>query len=97
MLHQLGIAEQEKEQYHLLKHLGVTDKEIAKLVYRQNSLIFFPPMILGLSYAFFVIQLLVKSSYWLTYFSCGILIFIYFVFYLITSAIYLQTIQHKST
>lgn len=99
MLQQFSEAEREKESYDLLKKIGIPKKEITKLVYQQNSIIFFPPMIIGVLHATFAIYVLSKyissSGYWLAYLSCGMLILIYLAYYFLTSAIYSRIIHGR--
>ncbi|OJG66704.1 hypothetical protein RV09_GL000851 [Enterococcus moraviensis] len=99
MLQQFSEAEREKDSYNLLKKIGIPDKEITKLVYQQNSIIFFPPMIIGVLHASFAIYVFSKyissSGYWLAYLSCGMLIIIYLAYYFLTSAIYSRIIHEK--
>lgn len=99
MLQQFSEAEKEKENYELLKKMGITRKEITKLIYQQNSIIFFPPMIIGVLHATFAIYVFSKfvssSGYWLAYLSCGLLILIYLAYYFLTSAIYSRIIHGK--
>ncbi len=99
MLQQFSEAEKEKESYDLLKKIGIPKKEITKLVYQQNSIIFFPPMIIGVLHATFAIYVFSKfissSGYWLAYLSCGLLILIYLSYYFLTSAIYSRIIHGK--
>lgn len=99
MLQQFSEAEREKESYILLKKMGIPQKEITKLVYQQNSIIFFPPMIIGVLHATFAIYVfsryITSSGYWLAYLSCGMLILIYLAYYFLTSAIYSRIIHGK--
>lgn len=99
MLQQFSEAEREKESYDLLKKIGIPKKEITKLVYQQNSIIFFPPMIIGVLHATFAIYVFSKyissSGYWLAYLSCGMLILIYLAYYFLTSAIYSRIIHGR--
>ncbi|MGC3206689.1 hypothetical protein ACPTFY_15820, partial [Enterococcus faecalis] len=57
-----------------------------------------PPMVIGILHTTFAIYLLsqfIKSpGYLLVYLSCGILIFVYLIFYILTSAIYARMIRH---
>ncbi|OJG53531.1 hypothetical protein RV06_GL000605 [Enterococcus haemoperoxidus] len=100
MLQQFSEAEREKESYDLLKKIGVPKKDITKLVYQQNSIIFFPPMIIGVLHATFAIYVFSKyissSGYWLAYLSCGLLILIYLAYYFLTSAIYSRIIHGRN-
>ncbi|WP_086312045.1 hypothetical protein A5821_003301 [Enterococcus sp. 7F3_DIV0205] len=99
MLQQFSEAEREKESYDLLKKIGIPKKEITKLVYQQNSIIFFPPMIIGVLHASFAIYVFSKyissSGYWLAYLSCGLLILVYLAYYFLTSAIYSRIIHRR--
>ncbi|MEI5993221.1 ABC transporter permease [Candidatus Enterococcus mansonii] len=99
MLQQFSEAEREKESYDLLKKIGIPKKEITKLVYQQNSIIFFPPMIIGVLHATFAVyvfsKIITSSGYWLAYLACGILILIYLAYYFLTSAIYSRIIHGK--
>ncbi|MHC5226962.1 ABC transporter permease [Enterococcus sp. LJL99] len=99
MLQQFSEAEKEKESYDLLKKIGVPKKQITRLVYQQNSMIFFPPMIIGSLHALFAILILSKvissSGYWLAYFACGLLILIYLFYFFLTSAIYSRIVHRK--
>lgn len=99
MLQQFSEAEREKDSYDLLKKIGIPKKQITKLVYQQNSIIFFPPMIIGVLHATFAIylfsQYISSSGYWLAYLSCGMLILIYLAYYLLTSAIYSRIIHGR--
>lgn len=100
MLRQFSELPRERSNYELLKRIGVSKKEITKLIYQQNRFIFFPPMIIGVLHAVFAIYVFSKfvesSGYWLAYLSCGLLLLIYFSFYLLTSAIYSRMIFSKS-
>ncbi|MFD1902249.1 ABC transporter permease [Enterococcus termitis] len=99
MLHQFSEAEREKERYDLLKKIGISEKEIIKLVYQQNSIIFFPPMIIGVLHASFAIyvfsKIITSSGYWLAYLACGLLILVYLAYYFLTSAIYTRIVRGK--
>lgn len=97
MLHQFSEAENEKRYYQLLKKIGVSKKEIRKLVYQQNAWFFVPPVILGTSHALFVIyvlnQFIISDNYWLAYLFCGIMAVAYLIFYMITVRIYLRIVE----
>jgi putative ABC transport system permease protein len=100
MLQQFAEAEKEKVKYDLLRKIGVSQKQITWLVYQQNSIIFFPPMVIGVLHAFFAIYVFSKfvssSGYWLAYLSCGMLILIYLAYYFLTSAIYARIISGRN-
>ncbi|MTD41400.1 FtsX-like permease family protein [Erwinia sp. CPCC 100877] len=99
MLQQFAEAEQEKAKYDLLRKIGVSKKQIIWLVYQQNSIIFFPPMLIGVLHATFAIYVfssfVSSSGYWLAYLSCGMLILIYLAYYFLTSAIYTRIIHGR--
>lgn len=100
MLQQFAAVENEKESYDLLKKIGIPKKEITKLLYQQNSIIFFPPMLIGVLHAAFAIFVFSKyisgSGYWLAYLACGILILIYLAYYFLTSAICARIIHGRN-
>lgn len=100
MLQQFSEAEKEKENYDLLERIGISKKEITKLIYLQNSIIFFPPVIIGVLHATFAIyvfsQFISSSGYWLAYLACGLLILIYLAYYFLTSAIYSRIIHGRN-
>jgi putative ABC transport system permease protein len=99
MLQQFAEAEKEKAKYDLLRKIGVSQKQMTWLVYQQNSIIFFPPMVIGVLHATFAIYVFSKfvssSGYWLAYLSCGLLILIYLAYYFLTSAIYTRIIRGR--
>ncbi|WP_122645377.1 FtsX-like permease family protein [Enterococcus mediterraneensis] len=80
-----------------MKKIGVSKKEIRKLVYQQNAWFFVPPVILGTSHALFVIyvlnQFIISDNYWLAYLFCGIMAVAYLIFYMITVRIYLRIVE----
>lgn len=89
-LRQFSEAEQERKTYQLLKELGIPMSKIKRLVYQQNLVVFFAPMLIGLLHAFFAVTLfsnfVTNADYRLTYLSCGILVLLYVLFYFITAA-----------
>ncbi|MHC5215577.1 ABC transporter permease [Enterococcus sp. LJL128] len=92
MVRQFSEAEREKTTYQLLERLGISRRQIQRLVYQQNIIIFFLPMLLGIFHAFFAVrlfnQVVPSSGYQLAYLSCGLLILIYVIYYMITAKIY---------
>ena len=94
---QLAEAEEEKENYHLLTKLGIPQRRIRRMIFEQNALTFFPPMILGITHAVFAInvftQYIKTADYWLAYFVSGLLILIYLLLYVITSQLYCRIIE----
>ncbi|MCB5952242.1 FtsX-like permease family protein [Enterococcus sp. BWT-B8] len=92
MVRQFAEAEREKATFSLLRKLGISEKQLRRLIYRQNIVVFLLPILLGLLHAGFAIrlysQLVPSSGYWLVYLSCGLLIIIYAVYFLVTSSVY---------
>ena len=92
MVRQFAEAEREKANFELLRKLGIPEHQLRRLVYQQNIIVFVLPLLLGLFHAAFAIrlysQLVPSSGYWRVYLCCGLLLLIYFVYYLLTSAIY---------
>lgn len=97
MVRQFAEAERERGTYRLLRKLGIPQEQIRKLVYQQNVIIFFLPMLLGIFHAFFAVhlfnQMVPSSGYRLAYISCGLLILIYIVYYILTSRIYYWIVE----
>ena len=91
------LAEEEKENYHLLTKLGIPQRRIRRMIFEQNALTFFPPMILGITHAVFAInvftQYIKTADYWLAYLVSGLLILIYLLLYVITSQLYCRIIE----
>ncbi|WP_245187044.1 ABC transporter permease [Enterococcus larvae] len=97
MVRQFAEAERERGTYRLLDRLGIPQKQIRQLIYRQNIIIFFFPMLLGILHAFFAVhlfnQLIPSPGYRLAYLSCGVLLLIYIVYYVLTSKIYYWIVE----
>lgn len=97
MVRQLSEAEIERTNYQLLTKLGIAQRKTNRMIYKQNALMFFPPMILGITHAVFAInvfsQYVEGADYWLAYFVCGLLIVIYLLFYFMTSRLYCRIIE----
>lgn len=97
MVRQLSEAESERSNYQLLTKLGIAQRKTNRMIYEQNALMFFPPMILGITHAVFAInvfsQYVEGADYWLAYFVCGLLIVIYLLFYVVTSRLYCRIIE----
>jgi len=97
MVRQLSEAEIERTNYQLLTKLGIAQRKTNRMIYKQNALMFFPPMILGITHAVFAInvfsQYVEGADYWLAYFVCGLLIVIYLLFYFLTSRLYCRIIE----
>ena len=92
MLRQFSEAESEKENYKLLKKMGIPRKQLNRLIYQKNAGVFFPPMILGMMHAYFAIyvfsEFAAEASYWLAYLFCVLLMVVYGFFYLLTILMY---------
>lgn len=97
MVRQLSEAEIERTNYQLLTKLGIAQRKTNRMIYKQNALMFFPPMILGITHAVFAInvfsQYVEGADYWFAYFVCGLLIVIYLLFYFMTSRLYCRIIE----
>jgi len=96
-LKQLSEAEDEIGRYSLLKKLGTNKRLLKKNVYKQNAFIFFVPLIISLTHAYFAIQVLFAligaQEVTLTYISMAFLIIIYVIFYFITSSVYYKVVN----
>ncbi|QFP79202.1 ABC transporter permease [Latilactobacillus graminis] len=92
MLKQLSEAQEATLQYRTLKKIGMSVNEIKRMIYFQILMLFLLPIILGSMHAFFAIRMLGlfldNPGLQLAYLVCGLLIVIYFIFYLITANIY---------
>lgn len=97
MVRLLAEAEEEKSNYQLLAKIGIDQKRINRMIFEQNAIMFFPPMILGIMHTIFAVnvfsQFIATASYWLPYLICGFLIIIYLLFYYITSRLYCRIIE----
>ncbi|WP_142957820.1 FtsX-like permease family protein [Enterococcus durans] len=97
MVRLLAEAEEEKSNYQLLTKIGIAQKRTNRMIFEQNAIMFFPPMILGIMHTIFAVnvfsQFIATASYWLPYLICGFLIIIYLLFYYITSRLYCRIIE----
>ena len=97
MVRQLAEAEEEKGNYQLLTKIGIAQNRINRMIFEQNAIMFFPPMILGIMHTIFAInvfsQFIATASYWLPYLIGSFLIIIYLLFYYITSRLYCRIIE----
>lgn len=95
-LRQLAEAARDKKNYRLLFILGVPKKKILQLIYRENALIFFPIMGLGMLNSFFGIYLLSQyisyTSFWLPNIFVVFLAVVYLVFYFLTVIFYRRSV-----
>ncbi|MEO1770177.1 FtsX-like permease family protein [Candidatus Enterococcus ferrettii] len=87
-LRQLSDTSNQKERYRLLSHLGINQKDLKQLIYRENQMLFFPPVLLGLIHSFFAIyvfsQVVESADYWFVYLFFGILLIVYSIFFYLT-------------
>lgn len=87
-LRQLSDTSGQKERYCLLSRLGISQKNLKQLIYRENQMLFFPPVLLGLIHSFFAIyvfsQVVESADYWFVYLFFGILLLVYSVFFYLT-------------
>lgn len=87
-LRQLSDTSEQKERYRLLNRLGIPQKSLEQLVYRENQMLFFPPVLLGMIHSFFVIyvlsQVVESANYWFVYLFFGILFIVYSIFFYLT-------------
>ena len=97
MVRLLAEAEEEKSNYQLLTKIGIARKRTNRMVFEQNAIMFFPPMLLGIVHTVFAVnvfsQFIATANYWLPYMICGFLIIIYLLFYYITSRLYCRIIE----
>lgn len=96
MLKQLSEAEEEVGRYDMLRKIGTPTSVIKKSIYKQNAVIFFIPLLVSMCHAIFALKvlyaLIAKTDMALTYLSMILLITIYILFYLGTSASYYKTV-----
>ncbi|MFV0558081.1 MAG: FtsX-like permease family protein [Enterococcus sp.] len=96
MLRQFAEAVEERAVYQLLRHLGVSQKQIKCLVYQQNLWVFLPPFVLASLHAFFAVsvlnQFVISSSYWLVWAFFGGFFVAMSGFYLVTVRYYLRLV-----
>jgi putative ABC transport system permease protein len=97
IVRQFSRAEDEKQTFHLLKDLGVPEKEIRRAIYLSNTGIFFPVILLATTHGsvavYTVVQLFPSASYWLVYLFGLIAILIFSLFYLLSSVISIRIIE----
>ncbi len=87
-LRQLSDTSEQKERYRLLSRLGIAQKNLEQLIYRENQMLFFPPVLLGMIHSFFAIyvlsQVVESANYWFVYLFFGILFIVYSIFFYLT-------------
>ncbi|MGO3732503.1 MAG: ABC transporter permease [Vagococcus sp.] len=98
-LKQLSEAEDEKYRYSMLKKIGVPKQMIAKSIYKQNFVIFFVPLGVGVWHAVLALEVFFaitsKLNLFFTYVSVLLLILIYVMFYFATSSSYNKIITQS--
>ncbi|KAF1297089.1 hypothetical protein BAU15_05930 [Enterococcus sp. JM4C] len=97
MLRQFSEANTERENYRLLKKMGISRKQLNHFTYERNARVFFTPMIVGISHAYFAIHFFSEfsatASYWLAYLFCGLLMLVYIFFYVLTILLYGRIVE----
>ncbi|MGM0123602.1 hypothetical protein IGI37_000974 [Enterococcus sp. AZ194] len=97
MLRQFSEASSERENYRLLKKMGIPRKQLNHFIYQENARVFFTPMIIGFLHAYFAIrffsELVSEASYWLAYLFCGLLVIVYSFFYVLTILLYGKIVE----
>ncbi|MFV0559851.1 MAG: FtsX-like permease family protein [Enterococcus sp.] len=97
MVRKLAEAEEEKANYQLLNKLGISKKQIHRLIYGQTAFFYFPPMLLGILHAYFVIlvynQFIEIEQYGFAYVICASFIIIFSLFYVVTCRMYFRILE----
>lgn len=100
MLKQLAEAEEEIENYLILKKIGVTYQEIKRSIYKQTAFVFLLPIVIASIHTYFAIKMMsiILNNNWIyTLLICGSFIFIYFIFYLFTARAYNRIVNRRMT
>lgn len=96
MLKQLSQADEDRKRYQWLTKIGASQAQIKQTIYQQNRLIFFLPITIALSHAYFALQAfshlseISQSPFILI--VIGFLLLLYILFYRWTSAVYYQLV-----
>ncbi|WP_147535211.1 ABC transporter permease [Bacillus marasmi] len=100
---QLREATEERENYAILRKMGVEDKEMKKIIRKQLLFVFLPPLILGLLHSWFLLYYTVISlikdlpSLTTIIFSVmGMYVLTYIIFYVSSTSIYFKIINEKN-
>lgn len=96
---QLNEANEDKERYLILRRIGVNKKEIKKSIKQQLFIIFFAPLVLGMSHSIVALSMLAKlmkaNLIVPSVITLAIYAFIYILYYLVTVKSYLKIIYEK--
>lgn len=97
MLRQLHLAKSNRKTYALLRLLGADENWILRNVYLENALMFFLPLLLGLSHAYFALKVFYyifpAQQQLLSWVLWGGLLALYSVFYFYTSHHYYRWLK----
>ncbi|MEK4387184.1 ABC transporter permease [Solibacillus sp. FSL W7-1464] len=101
---QLREATEEREQYSILRKMGVEEKEIKSIIRKQLLFVFLPPLILGMVHSWFLLYysviLVIKDLPSLTtiiFSVMGLYVLTYLIFYVSSTTIYYKIISEKNT
>ncbi|MEK5077960.1 ABC transporter permease [Solibacillus sp. FSL W7-1436] len=101
---QLRKATEEREQYSILRKMGVEEKEIKSIIRKQLLFVFLPPLILGMVHSWFLLYysviLVIKDLPSLTtiiFSVMGLYVLTYLIFYVSSTSIYYKIISEKNT
>lgn len=99
MLRQFSQMSNERENFQLLKKLGISRGSIRSLIYRQLSWVFLPPVLLITGHSCFAIhlwaQFIHSDAYWLAYLFCLVMALLYVIAYLITAHFYIRSVESQ--
>jgi len=94
---QLIEATTDKERYHILKRIGIPEKEIKKSIDRQVGFVFVLPFLLAAINTVVVIYVIadfLQIQMIVPFFTCmGVYLFIYLAYYWLTTTNYMKTIE----
>lgn len=96
MLKQLSQADEDRKRYQWLAKIGASQAQIKQTIYQQNRLIFFLPITIALSHAYFALQAFshlsdISQSPFI-FIVIAFLLLLYILFYRWTSAVYYQLV-----
>ncbi len=101
---QLREATEVREQYAILRKIGVGDKEIKRIIRKQLLFVFLPPLILGLVHSWFLLYytviLVIKDLPSLTtiiFSVMGLYVVTYLILYVSSISIYYKIINERNT
>ncbi len=99
MLRQFSQMGNERQNFLLLKKLGISRGAIRGLIYRQLAWVFWPPVILITGHSCFAIhlwaQFIHSDAYWLAYLFCLVMALLYVIAYLITAHFYVRSVESQ--